>query len=164
MSGISFNLDNRDDEPEVTPPEADDVRCDGWWPAINLTSLRDTVRLQANVSTATIRDSVRQAMLDIATELASWRAEQEAAGYESLAEVPPRISIDDRSDFAMRWLKAVRSVVAADIGERQVTQQLTSAGADRADVLSRDVDVHQRNIRFAVRDFLGRPRIIAEAL
>ncbi|HAJ02610.1 MAG TPA: head completion/stabilization protein, partial [Brevundimonas sp.] len=42
--------------------------------------------------------------------------------------------------------------------------RLTSAGADRAEELSADICIHTRNVTWAVRDFLGRTRVIAEAL
>ncbi|WP_271165815.1 head completion/stabilization protein [Brevundimonas intermedia] len=163
MTGISFNLPDDDAAPAPVLPAADDVPCDGWWPGVNLGALRDAVRVPSG-ETERLRDAVRQAMLDIAGELAAWRADQVAAGYAKLADVPGRIVVDGKSDYELRWFRAVYSVVAADVGERAVGPQLSSAGADRLEALRADVDVHLRNVAFAVRDFLGKPRIVAEAL
>lgn len=161
--GISSFPLNTDMTPPAAPPAADDVPCDGWWPAINLTTLRENVRLDPARSER-VRDAVRQAMLDIAIELAAWRAEQETAGHASLEAVPARIKVDGQSDYVLRWRRAVEAVIAADLGERSIGQQMTSAGVDRAEAFRADVDVHHRNVRKAVRDFLGRTRIVAELL
>jgi hypothetical protein len=164
MSGFVFNPPNSDSEPPVQPPPADAVMFDGWWPNMNLTAVRDAIRIDTTVAPDRLRDAVRQAMLDIAAALTAWRAEQEAAGYESLAAVPARIMVDGVSDYVLRFNRAVYSVVGADLAERQIGSRLTSAGADRADELSADIDIHTRNVTWAVRDFLGRTRVIAEAL
>lgn len=161
--GISSFPLNTDATPPADPPAADDVPCDGWWPAINLAVLRENVRLDPT-ATPRLRDAARQAMLDIAGELADWRVLQEAAGHASLAAVPARIKVDGQSDYVLRWRRAVEAVVAADLGERSIGQQVTSAGLDRAEALQSDVDRHHRNVRHAVRSFLGKPRIVAELL
>jgi len=160
---ISFPPQNADDQAAPQYPEAAEVECDGWWPSVNLVAIRDAVRVPSG-ETDRLRDAVRQAMLNIAHELASWRAEQEAAGHESLAEVPARIVVDGKSDYELRWFRAVYSVVAADVGERALGPQLSSTGAERAEALRADVNTHLRNVSFAVRDFLGVSRIVAEAI
>lgn len=158
MSGISFNPPNTDSQPPADPPAADVVQFDGWWPNMNITAVREAVRLDTTVTADRLRDAVRLAMLDIANELADWRADQEALGYANLDAVPARIRVDGVSDYVMRWNRAVYSVVGGDVGERLLGAGLTSAGAERAEQLQHDVDVHVRNVRYAVRDFLGRPR------
>lgn len=164
MSGFVFNPPNSDTEPPAPPPAADAVMFDGWWPNMNITAVRDAVRIDTTVTPDRLRDAVRQAMLDVAAALADWRVDQEAAGYTSLAAVPARIMVDGVSDYVLRFNRAVYSVVGADLAERQIGSRLTSAGADRAEELSADIDIHTRNVAWAVRDFLGRPRVIAEAL
>lgn len=162
MSGITFNPPNTDQDPPPAPIPADVVAFDGWWPSVNITAVRAAERIDTNVSAERLRDAVRLAMLDVAGELATWRREQEAAGHTSLAAVPGRLMIEGLSDYQVRWLRAVASVAAGDVGERLIGANLTRAGADRAEQLSADVGVHYRNVRWAVRDFLGKPRIRAE--
>lgn len=157
MSGFTINPPNTD--PELpAPPAGDIVAFDGWWPGINITAVRDAVRIDTTVTAERLRDAVRLAMLDVADQLASWRAEQEALGHASLQAVPPRLQVDNVSDYVMRFNRAVYSVVAGDVGERQLAQGLSRAGAERAEQLSQDVDVHYRNVTWAVRDFLGQTR------
>ena len=164
MTGISFNHSEDNTTPAPgAPAGADLVVGDGWWPDVSLAAVRDAVRVPSGED-ARLRDAVREAMLEIAGELAAWRREQEAAGHKNLTEVPGRMKVDGQSDYALRWFRAVYSVVAADLSERALAPQLTGAGADRAEILRADVDVHRRNVSFAVRDFLGVSRIIAEAI
>ncbi len=164
MSGITFNPPNTDGQEPAAPPAADVVTFDGWWPDMNITAIREAVRIDTNVTPDRLRDAVRHAMLDVAKELAEWRAQQEAAGHANLAAVPGRLVIDGESDLVMRFNRAVYSVVGGDVGERQLGAGLTTAGAERAQQLQADVDVHARNVRWAVRDFLGKPRIRAELI
>tara|TARA_R110002167_G_scaffold12963_5_gene54875 strand:- start:4889 stop:5383 length:495 start_codon:yes stop_codon:yes gene_type:complete len=161
MSGITFNPLNTDTDPPADPPAGDVVMFDGWWPSINITAVREAVRIDTTVTPDRLRDSVRHAMLDIAQDLEGWRAQQEAAGHTNLEAVPARREIDGQSDYLMRFNRAVYSVVGGDVGERQLGSGLTSAGADRAEQLKADVDVHARNVSAAVRAFLGLPRIRA---
>lgn len=163
MSGFDFNPPNTDGEP-VPPPAGDVVQCDAFWPAINLAAVREANRLGTTVTAARLRDAVQIAMVDVTRELDAWRIEQEAKGHETLTHVPARRTIAGESDYLVLWRRAIHAVVGADLGERQLGQSASPAGLDRAEQNAQDIDVHQRNVRFAVRDFLGRPRIIAEAL
>jgi len=163
VSGFVFPPQNTD--ADAPPAEAAGlVKGDGFWPDININDVRDVVRLDTTITPARLRDAVRQAMLDIAAALANWRASQEAAGASTLSDVPSRMKVDGVSDYVLRWSRAVYSVVGADLGERLASQSATAAGVDRAQALGQDVLVHQRNVSFAVRDFLGRPRIRARMI
>lgn len=167
MSGFTFNPPNTDAAPPVEPPAADVVAAGGWWPDVNITGVRQAVDLNTKVTAERVRDAVRQAIVDLASEpaMSAWRAEQLALGYTNLAAVPSReIQVDGQSDYCLRWTRAVYSLVAADLGERLLGQGLTAAGADRAEALGSEVSLHQRNVTHAVRDFLGRPRIRARMI
>lgn len=140
------------------------IAGDGFWPDLDLARLRQAVRIDQTVTPVRLRDVARGAMLDIMDELEDWRVEKTLAGFSTLADVPARRRVDDVSDYEVRWFQAVTAVVAADLGDRQLGQSVRSAGVERAEELSADIDVHRRNVTYAVRDFLGVPRIIAEAI
>lgn len=161
MNDFSFTPPNTDADLPAAPPGADWVACDGWWPGVNITEVRQAVDINNSVTAERLRDAVRQAMADIALELAPWRALQTATKLEQVAG---RIQIDGQSDYVLRWRRAVYSVVAADLGERGLGQGLTKAGADRAEALQAEVSSHHRNVSNAVRDFLGKPRIRARLI
>lgn len=163
MTGIFFTPPNTDAVPPADPPSADVVGAGGWWPDINITDVRDAVKLDTTVSPAKIRDSIRNAILEVSRELDAWRIAQEAAGHLTLAAVPGR-QVDGISEFVLRWNRAINSVVGADLGERLVGTNVTSAGLERVDALRTDIDIYQRNVRHAVRDFLNLPRIRARMI
>lgn len=167
MSGFTFNPPNTDAVPPTELPEADLVNAGGWWPAVNITGVRQAVDLNTKVTAERVRDAVRQAIVDLASEpaMSAWRSDQVAKGWSRLADVPSRdIEVDGQSDYCLRWSRAVYSLVAADLGERMLGQGLTSTGAERAEALGSEVGLHQRNVTHAVRDFLGRPRIRARMI
>lgn len=144
------------------PPDQGVIAADGWWPAVDVAAVRAAVRLDTTITADRIEDAIRQAVADLAHDLADWRAVHEAAGIESLDDVPGQVRAGGRGRLTLRWFRAVYSTVAADLGERLISQGLTSAGADRVDELRTDIAEHRRNAAFAVRDILGRPRIDSE--
>ena len=152
----------------IAPPASDAptemIKGDGFWPELDLGHLRQAIRVDQTVTIYKLRDVARGAMLDIMGELEAWRTQQVAAGYATLADVPGRRMVDDLSDYQVRWIQAVHAVVAADLGDRQLGQSARAAGIERAEELAADVDHHRRNVTYAVRDFLGLPRIIAEVI
>ncbi|MNR93871.1 Phage head completion protein (GPL) [compost metagenome] len=140
------------------------ITCGPFWPDLDLVALRAAIRVDQVVTEERLREVASNAVLDMMDELDVWRLEQIASGFDALADVPGRHKVDGRSDYEIRWAKAVQSVIAADLADRQLGQSARSAGMDRVEELASDVDVHRRNVTFAVRDFLGRPRVIAEAI
>ncbi|GAA0394877.1 head completion/stabilization protein [Brevundimonas terrae] len=145
-------------------PEGGIIVCGPFWPDIDLDQLRKSLRVDQVVTVERLRDVARNAVLDIMVELEGWRHEQTRAGHLTLANVPARHQVDDISDYVIRWARAVHSVIAADLADRQMGQSARTAGMERVEELSADIDVHRRNVTYAVRDFLGRPRIIAEVI
>lgn len=140
------------------------IVCGPFWPDLDLVALRAAIRIDQVVTEDRLRDVARNAVLDIMDELEAWRVEQVAAGHAVLADVPGRHEVDELSDYQVRWTRAVQSVVAADLADRQLGQSARSSGMERVEELSADIDIHRRNVTYAVRDFLGRSRIIAEAI
>lgn len=145
-------------------PQGGIIVCGPFWPDIDLDQLRQSLRIDQTVTAPRLRDVARNAVLDIMAELDGWQRDQTRAGYITLADVPARHQVDDISDYVIRWTRAVHSVIAADLADRQLGQSARSTGMDRVEELASDIDVHRRNVTYAVRDFLGRSRIIAEVI
>ncbi|MNJ56480.1 Phage head completion protein (GPL) [compost metagenome] len=162
MSGPFSPLSSISAPSEAAAPAI--IACGAFWPDLDLTALRAAIRIDQVVTDERLRDVARNAILDIMGELEDWRREQVAAGHAALADVPGRHQVDDLSDYQVRWTRAIQAVVAADLADRQLGQSARSAGMERVEELSADIDVHRRNVTYAVRDFLGRPRVIAEAI
>lgn len=151
-----------EDPPAEETPEL--VTGDGWWPDIDLAALRDTVRLPADITAARLRQAIRGAMMDLARELADWRAlKVEETGAEDLAEVED-VSIDGRPRLFWLYDDAVGAHVAANLQERYRDIGATKAGADRDEELRVTADEHRRNYRWAVSDIRGVPRATVELI
>ena len=150
--------------PPSTATPVGTVAGDGFWPDVDLDALRKGIRVDQTVTPERLRDVACSAILDIMVELADWRAEQRTLGHDRLEDVPGRHQVDGRSDYQIRWVQAVQAVVAADLGDRHLGQAARSAGVDRAEEFAIDVDLHRSNVTWAVRAFLGLPRIIAEVI
>lgn len=162
MSG-PFSAPSSIPAPDTAPAPAS-INCGTFWPETDLVRLRKAIRIDQAVTDERLRDVAKNAILDVMDELESWKAEQLAAGYAKLTDVPSRYDIDGESDYAVRWGRAIASVIAADLSDRQLGQSARQAGVERAEELSTDAGIHRRNVTIAVRDFLGRSRIIAEAI
>lgn len=167
MTGFSFPDIPADDQPPAALPAAGEVSLDAFWPAVNIVQIRDVIRLSDNITSARLREATENALLSIAGHLDCWRRAREAEGFDSLAAVPARRQLagaGGRSDYEVLWARAVYSEVGADLAERQLNAGVTAAGLDRIEQLQADVEIHRRNVTFAVRDFLGITRVVAEAL
>lgn len=140
----------------------------GFWPAVDFDELRAAVRIDPTVTTDRLRDSALAARLDIARELDTWRAVQEAAGYAKLADVPnprgPNLAAEGLAWSTALYLRALASLVAADMADRTRDAGTTLAGQDRADELETTGDVHRRNYRHALSDLQGRTRSTIELI
>ncbi|QBI48235.1 head completion/stabilization protein [Burkholderia pseudomallei] len=90
---------------------------DGFFPDIDLSALRDAMRLDGTVTAERLRHAARDALLTVNDELAAWRARQRAAGAATLADVPaPRI--DGESAHVARYRRAVYHLTHADVTEK----------------------------------------------
>ncbi|WP_292042613.1 MULTISPECIES: head completion/stabilization protein [unclassified Brevundimonas] len=147
-----------------TPAASGTVDCGPFWPDVDLNALRAAMRIDQAVTAERLRDVARNAVIDIMAELDGWKREREAEGAAKLNDVSGRYLVDGMSDYVIRWHRAIQSVIAADLADRQLGQSARSAGVVRVEELSVDIDIHRRNVAYAVRDFLGRTRIIAEVI
>ncbi|PZP30431.1 MAG: phage head protein [Roseateles depolymerans] len=150
---------------EPAPAAGDEpiLANDGWFPAIDLTALRDAVRLDGTVTPARLRHAAINAMASVNDELVSYREAQLAAGYATLTEVPaPRI--DDESIQLQRYRRAVYASVQADLIEHYRDFDTTGAGDKAADKMALRVDDLRRDVRWAISDLAGRRRTTVELI
>ena len=149
---------------DAPPPPAGVISVDDFWPSVNLDDMRKKIRIDGAVTVERFREVATNAILDVVRELHAWRLSQVQAGHTSLDDVPAQHQIDGRSNWNVLWSRAIQSAVAVELAEKQLSQAARAAGLDRADDFESDIDIHRRNLRHALRDFLGRSRIIAEAI
>jgi hypothetical protein len=138
------------------------IANDGFWPDVDLAALRASTRLTGNVTAERLRASAIEAMLDVNTQLARYRAARIGEGWDSAADVGETIA--GASALVHRYLRAVASTVQADITEKYRDWDNTRAGDYRAQGEVDSADDFRRNARWAVADILGRPRNVVELL
>jgi hypothetical protein len=138
------------------------IANDGFWPDVALAALRASTRLNGNVTAERLRASTIEAILDINTQLAPYKAARIGEGWTSAADVGETIA--GASALVHRYLRAVASTVQADIAEKYRDWDNTRAGDYRAQAETDAADDFRRNARWAVADILGRPRNVVELL
>lgn len=136
---------------------------DGFFPDIDLSALRDAMRLDGTVTAERLRHAARDALLTVNDEPAAWRARQRAAGAATLADVPaPRI--DGESAHVARYRRAVYHLTHADVTEKYRGYDTTKSGGQVAADLAATVDDSRRAARWAISDILGIARSTVELI
>lgn len=138
------------------------IANDGFWPDVDLATLRASTRLTGNVTTERLRASAIEAILDVNMQLATYKAARIGEGWDSAGDVGETIA--GASALVHRYLRAVASTVQADIAEKYRDWDNTRAGDYRAQGETDSADDFRRNARWAVADILGRPRNVVELL
>ncbi|RMT70236.1 hypothetical protein ALP29_03492 [Pseudomonas syringae pv. avii] len=137
--------------------ESGSVNSSAFWPAIDLDELRATLRIDASVTTPRLKTAVITALIGVHNEFKAWRTEQQAAGYATLADVPSE-KIEDESVQVHLYRRAIEAATGAEVCERYRSYDTTNSGNRQADELMPSIDEYRRDLRWAVRDFLGLPR------
>lgn len=139
------------------------IENDGFWPAIDPVALRQRIRLDGSVAAERLRAAIIAAVLSVNDELAVWKEKQRDAGIRMLEWVPA-VTVDGKSRLVQLYLRAVDCATAAEVAERYRSYDATAAGNQRADDLSPSIDELRRDVRWAIRDFLGTPRMTVELI
>lgn len=138
------------------------VENDGWFPAVSPADLRASSRLNGNVTPDRLALSLAVAMSSVNDELAAYKASRLEEGHGSLVDVPAA-QIGGKSIKVSLYLRAVYSLVQADIVDRYRDFDTTGAGDKRADELPTS-DALRRDARWAISDILGRARSTVELI
>ncbi|MDE9494707.1 head completion/stabilization protein [Xenorhabdus bovienii] len=161
MSLVATKTINKiDDETPITDGNAA-ITSEVFWPAIVLSGLRQSMRLNGGVTTSRLKHMATEATLYANQLLAEWRAEQEKNGFASLNAVPSPI-INDTTAHVFRYHHAVYSFTKALLIENYRDIDTTRDGEKHAEALSTQIDDLRRDGQNAIRDILGKHRMIAE--
>jgi len=148
---MSFAVASADpQEPETTPEPISQQ----WWPDLDLELARKVVRLNGTVTNDRLREALQNAAYSVNDELQAWSLTQRDANPENLPS-------GRETDL---YLRAVHFYVKAELAERYRDFDTTGAGDRRADDQEAIADSARRNMRWAIRDLLGLPRMTIEAL
>ncbi|WP_339497142.1 head completion/stabilization protein [Pseudomonas sp. EA_15y_Pfl1_P101] len=139
------------------------INTDPFWPSIDLDSLRATLRIDASVTPARLETAVIAAAINLNRELSDWRAAQQAAGYTKLDDVPGD-RIKDVSVKAHLYRRAIEAGTGAEVCERHRDYSATNTGNAKAEEVAPNIDDYRRDLRWAIRDFLGKNRTTVELI
>lgn len=138
------------------------VANDGWWPDLDAARAREAVKLETTVSAERLNDALVAAIITVNREFAAWRAALLPA--PASLELVPAPEIAGESERVFLYRRAVYATAKADLDEGYRGTDTAGAGQARADALTPVIADFRRQARDAVRDFLGRPRVIAELI
>lgn len=146
--------------PATTPTS---ISSGDWYPDIDLTDARAVMRVDATITDARLTESIQLAMAAVEDCLDAWQAQQVELGRASLADVPSK-TIGDSTRLVLAYKRAVYATVQAELLERYRNFDSTGAAGKRAEPMDETVDDYRRNVRYAIRDILGRPRADVELI
>lgn len=132
-----------------------------FWPDINLEELRDSVRLDGNVTNERLRHVTIEAINRVNDELSEWRDIQRKLGYNALSDIPAE-RVAGLSVLISRYLRAVYSTTKALIIESYRDIDTTREGEKHAEALATQIEDAWRDSQWALRDILGLRRGLAE--
>jgi hypothetical protein len=132
-----------------------------FWPDIELHELRESVRLDGNVTNDRLRHVTIEAINRVNDELAHWRDKQINSGYACLYDVPAEV-VAGASVLVSRYLRAVYSTTKALIIESYRDIDTTREGEKHAEALSTQIEDAWRDSQWALRDIMGLKRGLAE--
>lgn len=144
-------------------PGAVELANGSFWPPVSLDDMRATLRIEAAVTDPRLETAIVAAMITVNRELASWRAQQEAAGYATLADVPGEL-IGEQTEHQHLYLRAVQAATGAEVCERYRSYDTTGTGDRKGEELQFNIDDYRRDQRWAIRDLLRVARTTVELL
>lgn len=139
------------------------INTDPFWPSIDLDALRGTLRIDASVTPARLETACITAAINLNRELKDWRAIQQAAGYSELTDVPAE-QVQQVSVLVHQYRRAIEAGTGAEVCERYRSYDSTNSGNKNAEELTPTIDDYRRDLRWAVRDFLGINRSTVELI
>lgn len=139
------------------------IETDPFWPSIDLDQLRATLRIDNSVTPARLETAVISAAISLNRELSEWREAQQSVGYVTLADVPGD-RVQGVSVKECLYRRAIEAGTGAEVCERYRDYSATNAGSKKAEDLTPNIDDYRRDLRWAVRDFLGRGRTTVELI
>jgi len=132
-----------------------------FWPDIDLQQLRESLRYEGTVTAQRLRLAVKTAISEVNAELYDWRADQMAAGFKTLVDVPAE-ALDGVSEKITHYLAAVEAITAATIAERY--RGYDASGTKKAGDVEASADEYWRDARFSISRVGKRPNCIVSLL
>ncbi len=145
----------------ANPTSATTIENAAFWPAIEPAAVRAAMRLDGSITDERLTAALLAAVLGVNDELRTWQAQQEAAGYATLADMPDT-HIGGVSRRVHLYGRAVNCATAAELTERYRSYDASDSANQRADDLQPSIDELRRDLRWAISDLQQRPRCTIE--
>ena len=134
------------------------IENDGFWPALDLGKFQSEYRIPAEFAKAMVEEHIRLAMLRTNSQLKIWKAEQRAAGHNSLADVPGEM-LGDTSEYQILYRRAVFCHAKALLMKQFATVNRRAGANNDAKESDETEDKFMEFARDAIADFTGQSRI-----
>lgn len=125
-----------------------------WWPEIDVADAREVIRISGTVTQVRLVESLQNAVWSVNRELSGWADAQRELTPDELTD--PRL--------VGLYRRAVYCYAKAELIERYRDFDLTGAGSTRAENTDDAAADTRRNLRWAIRDILGKSRTTVEML
>lgn len=145
----------------VTAPAP--ISSGDWYPPIDPAAARAVLRVDGTVTDARLVESLSNAMSAVEDQLDAWQQQQVELGRATLDVVPSK-QLGGVSRLVLLYRRAIYATAQAELIEAYRNYDTTAAGQRRAELADPTVDDCRRNVRYAIRDILGRPRGDAELI
>lgn len=139
------------------------IKNGSFWPDINLSKARDSVRLDGTVTNDRLKHAAVAAIIDVNRDLKTFKEGQQKAGYTALADVPAE-HVDEVSELVSLYLRAVYCRLKANLMERYADYDSTAKGLSNASEQNETITDLYRDARFAIRDILGVSHVTVELI
>lgn len=153
-------------ETVISPPTAPAepvIKNTFFFPDIDPVKVRELMRLEQTIPPARLRQAIKTAISETNAELYDYRAQQMAAGFKSLAEVPSEVIDGEREKVAL-YLEAVMAMTTATLYEKYRGADASAKGDKKADSIDPTIDNLWRDMRWAVARLQDRPRCIVSQI
>lgn len=144
-------------------PKSGLILNSGFFPDIDPNDVRSVMRIDGTVTEQRLRQMLVEATISVNAELATWRQEQQTAGYSTLDAVPAE-QVDVESTLLAKYRRAVYCTTAADLAERYRNFDSTKSGHKSAEEMEPSIDDLRRDARWALSDLLGIGRSTIELI
>lgn len=163
MNTISIPRVVKHDPPSAKPTVIGDelIINNGFFPDIQLSEIRNAMRIDGTVTNERLKHSALDAMQTVNRDLKDFRLKAQTQGKSRLS-VCDEEQLNDESELDYLYKRAVFCLTTANLYERYRSFDSTREGDQKADQLIDTAGDLKRDYHFAVRDILGGHRMIAE--
>lgn len=149
--------------PQKATGAPDVIPNNSFWPDVDMTKFRVSMRVDGTVTPERLRQVVLTAMSEVNAELYPWREQQELRGYNLLADVPGE-QLAGESARLHHYQNAVWCWTRAVLNERYQDFDATAAAVKRGEELADATGDLWRDARWAISRVQNLPHCTVELI